>query len=224
MEYVPQSLEEQGFPNIVITPEPDTFHDLPWAGDGKFRIGEVLCEPKWQEPEKYLDAGPRYVARTQLEKLNALGLTVFSAFEMEFMLFKHNTQIPVFEGQDYCCNYTMSEFESFFCELDSNLTATGLNIECLHSEHAPGQFEGVIIPAYGIKGADDAFYFKQGIKELARAAGMDANFMAKPNPKEAGSGTHYNFSLWNIKSGKMLSMTQMVQTDCLKMLDISLEA
>ncbi len=201
-DYVPKCLADSGFANCIIIPEPETFHDVPWAGEGKYRVGEVLSEPHWQEGMSYMDAGPRHVARKQLQKLQDMGLTVYSAYEMEFLLLKTGTQIPAFDGQDYCCNIVMSEIQQFLFEVDQNLISTGLNIECFHTEHAPGQFEAVVIPAYGFKGADDAFYFKHGIKEMACKVGFDANFMAKPNPDEAGSGTHFNFSLWDIKTGK----------------------
>ena len=43
-------LIETKFSNVIVRPTPGTLHALPWAAQGKYRIGEVLCETFWMPP------------------------------------------------------------------------------------------------------------------------------------------------------------------------------
>ncbi len=193
---------EANHPNATLIPELDTFHDLPWAGDGTYKVGELYCEPHWLHDGSYQTAGPRYVARKQVERLAELNLKVMSAFELEYMLYDAKTKKLVFNTPDYCCNLAMADFDDFYYDMDKNFVKAGINLEAFHTEHGPGQFETVCEPTWGVKSADDAFMFKHGLKEMAKKKGYDANFTAKPEPEESGSGTHYNFSLWYKDTGK----------------------
>jgi glutamine synthetase len=47
-----------------------------------------------------------------------------------------------------------------------------------------------------MRAADDAFLYKNGIKEMAAAHGLLATFMAKPQAGWAGSSCHLHQSLW----------------------------
>lgn len=201
--FCPPKLKALGYPNATIVPDLDTFHELPWAGDGKYKVGQFLCETRWLDLS-YQAAAPRYVARRQIDRLTSMGLRLMSAYELEFAMLYSDTGKPVFDGQDYFCNTSMREFEPFLFEVDKTFYKMGVDLECLHLEHAPGQFEAVMKPAFGIKAADDCFVFKHGLKEVASNRKYTVHFMAKPNPDEAGCGFHYNFSLWDIKTGKSI--------------------
>ena len=71
--------------NAFIKPAVGRAHPVPWAGHGKYKVGEVLCEMHWSDGS-YQEACPRTVARRQLKKLHDHGFALKSAFEMEFML------------------------------------------------------------------------------------------------------------------------------------------
>ncbi len=86
--------------NMTAVPEPGTFHMVPWAGKGKRKIGEVLCETHWIQDMSYQGACPRTVARRQLEKLDKLGYQLYSGWEMEFRLVDEKSQKPLFEKCD----------------------------------------------------------------------------------------------------------------------------
>jgi glutamine synthetase len=51
-------------------------------------------------------------------------------------------------------------------------------------------------PAWGIAAADQAFTFKNGVKEIALQHGMMASFMTKPRIDQSANGCHYHQSLW----------------------------
>ena len=51
-------------------------------------------------------------------------------------------------------------------------------------------------------GLDNAFTFKNGVKEIVQHAGLTATFMGKPAAGMAGSGCHYHISLIERESGQ----------------------
>src|SRR5207249_3267735 len=54
----------------------------------------------------------------------------------------------------------------------------------------------------GMAGADQAFSFKNGVKELARREGLLATFMTKPFSDSAGCGAHTHMSLLSVGGGE----------------------
>jgi len=61
---------------------------------------------------------------------------------------------------------------------------------------APGQVEINFAPASGVAAADQAFVFKNAVKEMAQQAGFMASFMTKPCADQSASGCHYHHSLY----------------------------
>ena len=199
-DYLPPKVVSANYPNALMRPDVNTVHPVLWASTPEFRVGQVLCDTRWLSGEPQ-SANPRYMACHLVELLDKeFGLEIMSAFEMEYMLFHTETRKPTFLTQDYFVTLTLAKMEDFLLTFAKNIKATGVNIECFHTEHAPGQYEIVLVPAYGVRAADDCFLTKLGLKEMAAKKGFEANFMAKPNPEEAGNGTHFNFSIWHKES------------------------
>jgi glutamine synthetase len=82
------------------------------------------------------------------------------------------------------------------------MTEAGIDIITSNAEYGPGQMETNYMPAMGIAGADQAFVFKNGVKELAQAAGYMASFMTKPYADQSASGGHYHHSLLRLDDGE----------------------
>ena len=40
---------DEHYGNTAIVPVLDTLHVVPWSGDGKYKVGSVLCETKWMD-------------------------------------------------------------------------------------------------------------------------------------------------------------------------------
>jgi glutamine synthetase len=87
-------------------------------------------------------------------------------------------------------------------ELMNHLRAAGLDMMTANCEYAPSQFELVYRHAPGMKGADNAFTYKNAVKEIVTRAGLLATFMSKPFPDLAGCGAHFHISLIDRKTGK----------------------
>jgi len=198
-------MDETHFSNAVVRPMPGTLHSLPWAAEGKYRIGEVLCEAFWMPP--YHDgahegACTRYLARVQLERLSALGYKFFSGHEAEFFMYRKDgdgevTSRPMFHGVDVLSNLLLAEHEDLVCSMSKQLSAAGVDILSMHTEYASGQLEFATEPKFGIESADQMFTLKEAVKEMSLQRGWRATFMTKPTSEPgSSSGMHFSGSLW----------------------------
>ncbi len=72
----------------------------------------------------------------------------------------------------------------------------GIKAETLISEYAPGQYELTLHYRENVmQAADDLLRLKRIVRAQARAHGVTACFMAKPNEDYAGSGMHFHVSM-----------------------------
>ena len=186
--------------NLDLRPDLLTLHQVPWAGFGKYRVGEVLGDLFFEDGTA-VDYNPRYSAQKQLDRLDKMGFQFLSSYEFEFILEDSKTMTPVFDGSYVLSNLLVGQNEQFLYQVDQDMLKAGVNVEMMETESSSGQFEINMVPVYGIGGADKAFILKQGIKEIAHHHGLHASFMAKPYLNECGNGAHYNISLWNKADG-----------------------
>merc|ERR1719361_2770490 len=100
-------------------------------------------------------------------------------------------------------------FDTFFAKVDEDLFKMGIDCDRLHSEVASGQYEITALPSYNIKGADDAYWIKNGLREMAaQYMNWKCSFVTHLplsgddddgksfNVVEDDSGAHFNHSLW----------------------------
>jgi len=196
---------EVRFGNAVLRPIPGTLHPLPWAAEGKHRIGEVFCEAFWMPPYHdgaHQGACTRYLARTQLERLSELGYRFLSGHEAEFFMYHKNgegevTSRPMFHGVDIFSSLLLAEHEELVCSMSEGLSAAGVDILSMQTEYASGQLEFATVPKFGIESADQMFKLKEAVKEMSFQRGWQATFMTKPT-SEPGccSGMHFSGALW----------------------------
>ena len=196
---------EVNYANAIVRPMLGTLHALPWAAGGKYRIGEVLCETFWMPPYHdgaHQGACTRYLARTQLERLSALGYQFLSGYEAEFFMYRKDgdgevTSRPMFHGVDIFSSDILAEHEELVCSLSSGLSAAGVDILAMHTEYASGQLEFATGPKFGIESADQMFTLKEAVKEMSNQRGWQATFMTKPTSEPGcSSGMHFSGSLW----------------------------
>ncbi|CAD5112460.1 DgyrCDS1680 [Dimorphilus gyrociliatus] len=194
---------DNGCPDMLYLPQKGTCHALPWAGCGKYKVGEVLTDVHSLD-RRYADFSTRHAAMRQLRTLKEMGYEVLSAYELEYYIMKKDesgSYVSLYDKDEYESAFLWTKYEKFMYEIESNLFGAGINIEHMHTEYAGGQFEMTVPPETGVNSADTAILYKNGIKEiLGLHEGYLATFMSKPIAKKAGSGCHFNHSLW--KDGK----------------------
>ena len=87
-------------------------------------------------------------------------------------------------------------------ELVDHMNAFGIEIITANCEYAGSQWEINFRPGAGLAGPDNAFSFKNAVKQIAHNHGLNATFMSKPFADSAGSGCHAHVSLTGLDSGE----------------------
>jgi glutamine synthetase len=192
-------LEELGFPDSRIIPDLSTYQVIPWAD----KTARLLCEPYYTDGRPAM-AAPRAVARQLLNELEGLGYRLFSGFEYEFYLVQRGNLQPPFPGIQIFATLRNNFDESLIYQILRGMSAVGVDIITSNAEYGPGQMEINFSPAMGIQAADDAFTFKNGVKEIAQRNGYMASFMTKPYTDQSANGCHFHHSLLDAKSGRNL--------------------
>ncbi|MFE3838573.1 glutamine synthetase family protein [Pseudogemmobacter sonorensis] len=161
-----------------------------------------------------MTSDPRHVLARQVEALAADGLVVgglhpAGAFELEFFLLD-NARGPdgrvqpardVLDGRKSRRTevYSVDHLHGMlplFSDIYAGAKAAGITAETLISEYAPGQYELTLHYRQNVmQAADDVIRLKRIVRAQARAHGVTACFMAKPNEDYAGSGMHFHVSM-----------------------------
>jgi len=170
---------------------------VPWAD----KTARVICEPLFQDGRK-AKAHPRFVARQMLDKLNALGYELLSSHEYEFYLVDKKTKHPAFEGKNIFSTLRNNFDEPLVNGIMRFMTAMEIDVMTANAEYGPGQMEIVYSATEGITSADNAFTFKNGVKEISQKAGYTASFITKPYTTHSANGCHFNHSLLSLKDKK----------------------
>ncbi len=190
-------MDERRFADQVIFPDLGTLAPVPWVP----ATARVLCEPSWYVGGP-AQAGPRYLMRQMLDRLDAMGYAVRAGFEYEFYVVDADTRQPVFDGIEIFWTLR-NDFDSTFMQLTlDSLQEAGIDIITSNAEYGPGQLEINYTPTMGATAADQAFTFKNAMKEMAQEAGYMASFMTKPWADQSASGCHYHHSLLDRESGE----------------------
>lgn len=190
-------MDERNFADQLIHPDMETFAPVPWDEN----TARVLCEPSWYDGQP-ARAAPRYLMREMLQRLERMGYGLRSGFEYEFYLVDAEKRVPVFDGIQIFWTLRNNFDGAFVDTLLRNLCAAEIDIITSNAEYGPGQMEINFAPTDGSAGADQAFIFKNGVKEMAQQWGYMASFMTKPYADQSASGCHYHHSLIDRESGK----------------------
>lgn len=188
--------------DMLLYPDLSTWLIFPWTlENGKGKIARFICDVYNTDGTPF-EGDPRSNLKRVLKEMEDSGFTDFNLGpEPEFFLFKLNEKgEPTQELND-----TGGYFDFAPTDLGENcrrdivleLEALGFEIEASHHESAPGQHEIDWKYASAVEACDNIQTFKVIVKTVARKHGLHATFMPKPIEKIAGSGMHFNMSLFN---------------------------
>lgn len=202
---------DRGFVDVKLIPDMTTIQVVGY----QTRMARVICNMVQLDVEK--SPCPRTVCMNVIAQLREeFGLELWAASEFEFQMLRKKTKEELEEDKEVdkdqqtdwapCWNNmdifstreTMKRMD-FVQSFESSFLAMGVDLNAIHTEYAPGQLEISIKPRWGIEGADSAFTFKTGIKEMADKGGRCATFMARPFGEistACSNGGHFNHSLW----------------------------
>jgi glutamine synthetase len=188
--------EERSYGDSLLFPDPSTAAVVPWAD----RTARLICDAQWHDGTP-LEATPRHVYRRVLDRCRAMGFEPVTGFEYEFYLLDGFTREQLFGGY-HIFNTVRNAYVPTIGRILELMPAIGVDIITSNCEYAGSQWEINFAPGTGLAGPDNAFTFKNGVKEIARDDGYLATFMTKPFAGSSGSGCHTHISLVDSKGGK----------------------
>lgn len=188
--------EERGYGDQLLFPDPTTAAVIPWAE----HTGRFICDAQWHDGTP-LAATPRHVFRRVLERCHEMGFEPVLGSEFEFYLLDGDTHEPLYSGYHIFNTVRNDHVPTIRTILDS-MPQVGVDVITSNCEYAGSQWEINFSPGRGLAGPDNAFTFKNGVKEIAAREGYLATFMSKPWPDSAGSGCHTHVSLLDSSTGE----------------------
>jgi glutamine synthetase len=195
--------------DMVLVPSAETLCKVPWAIDPTAQVIHD-CYDRELKPVSY---APRNVLRKVIALFHDLGLKPICAPEVEFYLVAKNedSDIPLrppvgrsgrseTSRQGYSID-AVNEFDPIFEDLYDYCAEMNLDLDTLIHETGAGQMEVNFLHGDPLRLADNVFYFKRVMREVALRHNMYATFMAKPMTGEPGSAMHIHQSLVGVKTG-----------------------
>lgn len=198
-----------GVPDVALFPDMTTIRRLPWLPNTPV----VICDPTLSDGSP-LAYAPRQILRHQLGRLEALGVTVQAATELEFYLFDESYEAAWNAGHKgltaasrYHAAYdaiAAIKAEPFVTEVIRQMDLAGIETEGYAHEYGFGQQEINLSHTGALEMADRHFLYKFGVKSIAARMGVSATFMAKWAIDGDGSSCHIHTSLWDVTGTKAM--------------------
>ncbi|TDC42574.1 glutamine synthetase [Micromonospora sp. KC213] len=198
---------EAGMPDILVRPDLDTVVPLPWEPNVAWCIGDV----RDAATDRSVPESSRDLLRRVLARLTDADLTAVVGPELEYVLFEPDATAATgwrryarAPGNVYTTG-RRGDPDGHLLRTVRALHTLGLDVSGGNREFDGGQFEINLNHSPALDAADRAFRFKAAVKELARAEGRLATFMAKPSNDGGGSGFHLHVSLVDADGGNVLA-------------------
>lgn len=184
--------------DLYLCPDLDTFVILPWRPQ-QGKVGKIVCDVCYRDGVLF-EQSPRTILKNVLEEAKKEGLTVMVDPECEFFLFHTDDNgIPTtitHEKAGYLDVGPVDLGENARRDMVLTLEDMGFEIESSHHEKAPAQHEIDFAQGEAMEIADALMTFKFAVRSIAKRFGLYATFMPKPRTGIAGSGLHFNLSMY----------------------------
>lgn len=190
--------EDLTFSDLVFRPDLSTFQVVPWADHTARVFGDL----------HFYDGRPamgstRHVFKHTLDVTREMGYICRSGHEYEFYILDSETKEPIFGGHQIMTTLK-HEAHPILRDIMRHMTKMGIQITTCNTEWGPAQYEINYHPADGIEGADQAFTWKNGLKEIAEQHGLHITMMTKPWIDKSANGSHFHISLLDAETGQNL--------------------
>lgn len=169
------------------------------------RAGYAMVQCEIRDQGKHVAACPRTSLRTILDRGGSHNLSFLVGFEIEVVFMSWSTEdnankYGAFQvTQGHCWSSSRALHSEKFMDLVESIMArlslSGIEIQELHAESAPGQFEFIMSPLEALKAVDTLLAAREIITSLAAKHSLHATFLPKPYPKAPGTGAHVHFSM-----------------------------
>jgi len=187
--------------DLLLKPDSSTIMVVPsYSSNQNTSTIRVICDI-YDDEQTPCESSPRYVLQKIMAQAQAMGYEFYVGPELEFFIFsQQNNKTMVYDQKSYFDSDTNLSVQAIKKMIITTLGEQNINVEKLHHEVAPGQYEISIKYGNAVNIADQVLLAKQTIKTIAQTEGMLATFMPKPLFDENGSGMHIHFSLFDINN------------------------
>ncbi len=195
----------EGFARIVesdmyLVPDLTTYAQLPWYTTDDVATGRFICDIYTPDGNPFA-GDPRHVLANMMHQAAELGYNYQVGPELEFFLFKLNTDgrvTPV--PQDHAGYFDVSTDHAAHVRhhMTRALHGLGIEVDSMHHEVAVGQHEIDLRYGQAIRAADNIVTARITMKAVAQRHGLYATFMPKPIGGLNGSGMHVHQNLTDL--------------------------
>lgn len=202
LDGVPQDVSDE---EVSSHPDLESVRVLPWNSDVAWFASDLWSEGKPFEPCS------RNTLKRALAKADAMGYGMNLGMEAEFFVFE-DTPDGKFRPLSSRKQLDKAAYDAarlidnlpWIGELVTMMNGLGWDVYSFDHEDGIGQFEIDFKYFDALTMSDNFVFFRWMAQEVARKHGGFATFMPKPYPNRAGSGAHFNMSLFDKSSGKNL--------------------
>ena len=188
--------------DLYLYPDLDSFVILPWRPQ-QGKVGKFICDVYNADGTPF-SMSPRTILKNVLAEAEKKGYTFYVDPECEFFLFQTSENgtptTLTYESAGYMDVGPIDFGENARRDIVLNLEEMGFEVESSLHEKAPGQHQIAFKEAEALQICDSIMTFKFAVRSIAKRFGLYATFMPKPKAGEAGSGMHFNISVY--KDGK----------------------
>lgn len=202
LDGVPQDVSDE---EVAAHPDAASCTVLPWKQDVAWFASDLWCEGK------PFEACSRNILKRAVAKAASMGYGMNLGMEAEFFVLqddpvlgykplsdRKNLEKPAYDIS------RMLDNMGWVDELVQAMNGLGWDVYSFDHEDGIGQFE-IDFRYFDVLSMADRFvFFRLMAHEIARKHGGFATFMPKPYADRAGSGAHFNMSLFDITTNKNL--------------------
>jgi glutamine synthetase len=183
--------------DLLALPDTSSLFVFPWGTQDMSTL-VVMCDVCTKDGSLHPDSS-RTVLKNAVERAYEAGFVPYCGVEVEFYLLKKdkNGQLTPLDQYGYCDAIPGYQHKAFQFALMDLLKKSGIDVEKIHHEVAPGQYEVVIKYTNPVRAADSLVMTKFIIQSVAEAHEFQATFMPKPFAHYNGSGMHIHMSFFD---------------------------
>ena len=183
--------------DLFLKPDLSTISIVPWRPSDS-RVCRIFCDVVYPDGTPF-ESDTRYILRQAVRAAAARGIEVKFGSEMEFYVFRRDSQgqptmTPIDRG-GYMDVEPLDAGENLRRDICFALQEMGVTPESSHHERGPGQMEIDFRYSDPITAADNTSTVRWAVRSICAADGCFADFSPKPLPGEPGSGMHLNISV-----------------------------
>ncbi|MGW7380919.1 glutamine synthetase [Streptomyces sp. NPDC054794] len=170
------------------------------------RLVELAGQPGWawapvdritQEGERHPGCGRTFLRRTVADAEERHGLTFLAAVEIEWAVGLASAPdgefVPAVSGPAYGATRQI-ELSDYTADLLAACAAQGVDVDQIHPEYAPGQFELSVGALDPVAAADRSVLVRQTVRAVSQRHGLRASFAPAVLAEGVGNGGHLHLS------------------------------